>query len=189
MGHYPKIDTAAVKLFIHAAAHRFDFFSLFIQRLGPTQIQITAANAGDARIVVGRKVNGATKPLRLTHDHNAKDPSEVLRVEQAGGFIFKNRVNGILAITRSLGDQQLKPFVISHPHVQATTVSVDEEPFIIVACDGFWDVVTDQQAVDLVRAYQNNPPSSLTAAEYLLEESLRRGTTDNVTVMVGFYFA
>jgi serine/threonine protein phosphatase PrpC len=161
---------------------------MFSQRLGPTQLRITAANAGDARIVIGRKVHGgSTRPLRLTHDHNAQDPTEVLRVEQAGGFVFKNRVMGILAITRSLGDHQLKPFVISHPHVQDTTISVEEDAFIIVACDGLFDVLTDQQAVDLVRIYQRDPPTGKSAAQYLVDESIRRGTTDNVTVMVGFY--
>ncbi|GKZ01218.1 hypothetical protein MPSEU_001073100 [Mayamaea pseudoterrestris] len=161
-----------------------------IQRLGSTQLRITAANAGDARIVVGKYVRGHSKrtmAIRLTHDHNAQDPMEVIRIEQAGGFIFKNRVMGILAITRSLGDHQLKPFVIAHPHVQDITVTLDQDPFVIVACDGFFDVVTDQQAVDLVRSYQQYPTPHKTAAQCLVDESIRRGTSDNVTVMVAFY--
>jgi serine/threonine protein phosphatase PrpC len=61
---------------------------------------IYAANAGDARIVLGH----AGKAFRMTKDHRTDDPEEVLRIEQSGGFLFKGRVLGVLAVTRSLGD-------------------------------------------------------------------------------------
>jgi serine/threonine protein phosphatase PrpC len=62
--------------------------------------RIYAANAGDARIVLGH----AGKGYRLTKDHRTDDPDEVRRIEQSGGFLFKGRVLGVLAVTRSLGD-------------------------------------------------------------------------------------
>jgi serine/threonine protein phosphatase PrpC len=61
---------------------------------------IYAANAGDARIVLGH----AGKAFRMTKDHRTDDPEEVRRIEQSGGFLFKGRVLGVLAVTRSLGD-------------------------------------------------------------------------------------
>lgn len=61
---------------------------------------IYAANAGDARIVLGH----SGKAHRMTKDHRTDDTEEVRRIEQSGGFLFKGRVLGVLAVTRSLGD-------------------------------------------------------------------------------------
>jgi serine/threonine protein phosphatase PrpC len=61
---------------------------------------IYTANAGDARIVLGNR----GEAFRLTKDHKTDDPEEVQRIESTGGFMFKGRVLGILAVTRSLGD-------------------------------------------------------------------------------------
>jgi serine/threonine protein phosphatase PrpC len=68
---------------------------------------IYAANAGDARIVLGH----GGKAYRMTRDHRTDDPEEVRRIEESGGFIFKGRVLGILAVTRSLGDHCMKEYV------------------------------------------------------------------------------
>ena len=69
--------------------------------------KIYAANAGDARIVL---CHGG-KALRMTQDHRTDDPEEVRRIEESGGFVFKGRVLGILAVTRSLGDHCMKEYV------------------------------------------------------------------------------
>jgi len=68
---------------------------------------IHAANAGDARIVLGH----GGEAFRMTKDHRTDDPEEVRRIEESGGFIFKGRVLGILAVTRSLGDHCMKEYV------------------------------------------------------------------------------
>ena len=67
------------------------------------------ANLGDSRAVIGLQDGSA---LRITKDHKAIDPQEQDRVKAAGGMIYNNRVNGVLAITRALGDYDLKQFVI-----------------------------------------------------------------------------
>ncbi len=69
--------------------------------------KIYAANAGDARIVLGH----GGKAHRMTRDHRTDDPEEVRRIEESGGFVFKGRVLGILAVTRSLGDHCMKEYV------------------------------------------------------------------------------
>jgi serine/threonine protein phosphatase PrpC len=129
--------------------------------------------------------------IRLTHDHRFDDPLEVARIEKAGGFVFKGRVMGVLAVTRSLGDHMLKDYVIAHPTVNERTLDLNEvtknpyaEPtFLIIACDGLWDVMRDQEAVDLVRQY---PGEKTSVAQHLVEEALRRGSTDNVTAIVAW---
>ncbi|KAM3079885.1 mgpp2cl-1, protein phosphatase 2C-like protein 1 [Clarireedia jacksonii] len=90
------------------------------------------ANVGDARIVLCR--NG--KALRLSYDHKGSDENEGKRVANAGGLILNNRVNGVLAVTRALGDAYMKELVTGHPYTTETVIQPDSDEFIILACDG-----------------------------------------------------
>jgi protein phosphatase PTC1 len=90
------------------------------------------ANVGDARIVLCR--NG--KALRLSYDHKGSDENEGKRISNAGGLILNNRVNGVLAVTRALGDAYLKDLVTGHPYTTETVIQPDADEFIILACDG-----------------------------------------------------
>jgi len=144
---------------------------------------IYAANAGDARIVLGH----GGKAHRITKDHRTDDPDEVRRIEECGGFIFKGRVLGILAVTRSLGDHCMKEYVIAKPYTSETSIDIRPETdisFIILACDGLWDVIKDQEAVDFV---VDRIREKELVAKYLVEEALKRGSTDNITVSVAFF--
>jgi serine/threonine protein phosphatase PrpC len=153
------------------------------------RLTLNAANAGDARIVLGHR----GLATRLTKDHRTDDPDEVQRIETAGGFMFKGRVLGVLAVTRSLGDHCMKDYVIAQPFLRETTIELlegddednsGEDPsFLILACDGLWDVMEDQQAVDFVVKYQDDKAN---ISKHLINEALRRGTTDNVTVVVAW---
>jgi protein phosphatase PTC1 len=90
------------------------------------------ANVGDARIVLCR--NG--KALRLSYDHKGSDENEGKRIANAGGLILNNRVNGVLAVTRALGDSYMKDLVTGHPYTTETVIQPDIDEFIILACDG-----------------------------------------------------
>jgi len=129
---------------------------------------------------------------RLSHDHSAHDPVEVNRItHDKGGFCFKGRVAGVLAVARSLGDFGLKEFVTAEPytdvyeccHQQHNSDNGVEQSseFVILACDGVWDVMTDQQAVDLVSHYKG---TNETVASELTKHAIQRGTADNITVLV-----
>ena len=116
--------------------------------------------------------------------------------------MIRGRVLGILAVARSLGDHGLKEYVIGRPYISSTVVRIqnndsdstdrsdvplDDGDFLIVACDGLWDVFEDQEAVDFVRSHvnsQKNKESRNKVATALIEEALRRGSTDNITVIV-----
>jgi serine/threonine protein phosphatase PrpC len=123
----------------------------------------------------------------LTLDHRVDDPKEIARIQKAGGFIFKGRVMGVLAVTRSLGDHIFKTFVIAHPAVRELDLQLEsgsvEPSFLIIACDGLYDVMTDKEAVDLVRNFAGERED---AAQFLVQQALRRGTTDNVTAIVAW---
>jgi serine/threonine protein phosphatase PrpC len=169
--------------------------------------------------------------VRLTSDHNCSSESERDRIRRSGGFVYRGRVAGVLAVTRSLGDQALKRYVLAQPHLcTATTrtpasrlrqslsgsgdpedftnkenrcasaaaagscVAADPPPpgpgslgdFLIVACDGLWDVVDDQSAADFVAEQLRRGADPSAVAPMLVREALRRGTGDNVSVIVAF---
>lgn len=123
---------------------------------------------------------------RGTQDHKASDEAERKRIEDAGGFVLRGRVLGMLAVARSFGDHTLKPFVPAKPDVQAEKLGPDDE-FVILACDGLWDVVTDLEAVNLVHQWMREGKDKQSVAEALLEEAKEHGSTDNITVLVVFF--
>ncbi|PGH03410.1 hypothetical protein AJ79_07376 [Helicocarpus griseus UAMH5409] len=134
------------------------------------------ANVGDARVVLCR--NG--KALRLSYDHKGSDENEGKRISNAGGLILNNRVNGVLAVTRALGDSYMKDLVTGHPYTTETVIQPDSDEFMILACDGLWDVCSDQEAVDLVR----NTEDPQLASKILVDHALSRFSTDNLSCMI-----
>ncbi|KZF26724.1 protein serine/threonine phosphatase 2C [Xylona heveae TC161] len=149
---------------------------LRLQESASRQRVLYTANVGDARIVLCR--NG--KALRLSYDHKGSDDNEGKRIANAGGLILNNRVNGVLAVTRALGDSYMKDLVTGHPYTTETVVQPDIDEFLILACDGLWDVCSDQEAVDLIR-HTADPQA---ASKQLVDHALSRFSTDNLSCMV-----
>ncbi|KAL8280757.1 hypothetical protein RQP46_006761 [Phenoliferia psychrophenolica] len=152
-----------------------------VQVNGPAEVKKAAkrtlytANAGDARAVLSR----GGRAVRLTYDHKGSDAKEAKRITDAGGFVMNNRVNGVLAVTRSLGDSSMKEFVVGSPYTTETTLGPEDE-FLIIACDGLWDVCQDQEAVDICR--QHKDPQA--ASRALLDHALNSFSSDNITSLV-----
>jgi len=137
--------------------------------------RLLIANAGDSRAVLCRK----TQAIRLSYDHKGSDETETKRITDLGGFVLLNRVNGILAVTRSLGDSAMKEFVTGEPHTAVVELT-PEDTHLILACDGLWDVVSDQESMDLITS-ESNPKKM---SEKLLSHALKKGSTDNISIMV-----
>ncbi|KAI5958794.1 MgPP2CL-1 [Candida theae] len=137
------------------------------------------SNVGDSRIVLSRK----GKAYRLSYDHKASDKNEIDRVESSGGLILKNRVNGVLAVTRSLGDSYMKDLVLGKPFTTSTQITKDDE-FMILACDGVWDVISDAKACKIAADCFKNGLDAQEASRKLCQSAIDASTTDNVTVMV-----
>lgn len=117
-----------------------------------TRTEIICANAGDSRTVLCK----ATKAKDMSVDHKPEDPGELRRIENAGGYVEDGRVNGMLALSRALGDFEYKSNKIVHakdqvvspfPDVKIEPITSDTQ-YILLACDGIWDVMTSQQAID-----------------------------------------
>jgi len=116
--------------------------------------ELWCANAGDSRCVAG--IGGVARPLST--DHKPMDVKERERIEAAGGFVEFNRVNGNLALSRALGDfvfkmndqlPQSDQIVTCLPDV-VHEITDTEWDFIILACDGIWDVLSSQEVVDFI---------------------------------------
>jgi len=137
------------------------------------------ANCGDARIVLVRKMEG----IRLTIDDKAdgSNKEEVERLESMKGLIMQGKVGGALGVTRSFGDLEFKRWIIPTPHVK--TVKLEPgDTHLVVACDGLWDVATDQQVADIVTRFDLN--SAQLISDRLLDHALKNGTKDNVSIIV-----
>lgn len=134
-----------------------------------------SANVGDARSVLCRDGHA----VRLSCDHKGSDSTEVQRIVEAGGFVLNSRVNGVLAVTRSLGDFSMKEWVIGSPYTTRTVLG-EKDSFMILACDGIWDVCSDEEAVELIQ----NIKDPQEASEVLLKHALDNFSTDNLSVLV-----
>ncbi|KAL3524401.1 hypothetical protein ACH5RR_017235 [Cinchona calisaya] len=111
--------------------------------------EVVVANCGDSRAVLSR--GGIAIPLSC--DHKPERPDELERIELSGGKVINwngQRVLGVLATSRSLGDEYLKPFVISEPEVTVTKRSNTDE-FLILGSDGLWDVISNDVACHVAR--------------------------------------
>ena len=175
------IQTAKANLMVSGSTATVNFLQV---DAATGRRHLHTANCGDARSVLSR--NGVA--MRLSRDHKASDPGEKSRVEQSGGFVLRNRVLGVLAVSRSFGDHSLKQFVVSTPYVQSMELG-DKDDFLVLACDGVWDVMSDQEVVDFVKVYAGHKDGLSrekfdVIARALVDEALRRGSTDNVTAIV-----
>ena len=148
------------------------------------------ANAGDCRAVLCRK----GEAIDMSEDHRPIYPSERRRVEELGGFIDDGYLNGVLSVSRTLGDWDMKfpkgssSPLIAEPEFRQVVLTEDDE-FLIIGCDGIWDVMSSQHAVSLVRRGLRRHDDPEQCARDLVMEALRRNTSDNLTVIVVCFFA
>ncbi|KAL3692245.1 hypothetical protein R1sor_005896 [Riccia sorocarpa] len=119
---------------------------------------MVVANAGDCRAVLSR----AGIAQALTIDHRAGREDEKSRIEKLGGYVDNLtgtwRVQGVLAVSRGIGDLHLKEWISAEPEVQKLQITPDCE-FLILASDGLWDAVSNQEAVDFARSTLQNAAS------------------------------
>mmetsp|Transcript_3202 Transcript_3202/g.8200 ORF Transcript_3202/g.8200 Transcript_3202/m.8200 type:complete len:360 (-) Transcript_3202:90-1169(-) len=130
--------------------------------------RLTCANAGDSRAVLCR--NGVA--VNLSEDHKPHNPGELARIRKAGSIVEGQRVNGMLAVSRAIGDidfkqnvkmQLAKQAVTAYPDIRTMELTTEDE-FVLVACDGIWDCMSSQQAVDFCRKQlQDLPPGRPTS--------------------------
>lgn len=150
---------------------------------------IICANAGDSRCVLA--TGGEVKPMSF--DHKPTNEPEKMRIEAAGGYVSMARVDGDLAVSRAIGDFQYKD-TPSLPDVQQKVspepdiiiherLSVDE--FLLIACDGLWDVMSNPEATDIGRSlFILGEGNMMLFAEEMIDIALKKGSRDNISAVV-----
>ena len=152
---------------------------------------IDILNTGDSRCVMCGEDNIAQVK---TIDHKPNTPDERLRIQELGGEIYYDgydwRIKD-LSVSRAFGDLDASPFVVNKPDVYRFKVKRDDK-FLVLACDGLWDVLSNQEVVDLVlnNYYDIKTGNKLNVkkniAKILAETAIQKGSSDNVTVLVVF---
>jgi len=157
---------------------------------------IQVSNVGDCRAVL---CNEYFIAQNLTKDHKPMQWEEKIRIEKLGGKIVKEanddpRING-LAVSRAFGDLDVLPCVTHVPEIFNYKVSVNSK-FIIVGCDGVWDVLSSQDAVDFVikemmqlQTYNENyhTHNQKNIAKKLGEHAIKKGSGDNISLIILFF--
>ena len=94
--------------------------------------------------------------MRMTHDDRVDDPKENERVINQGGIIVNNRIYGRLMLSRSFGDWEIKQYgLIVEPHLVKIEINEDDL-YLIVASDGVWDVIEDEECKGFTEIYANS---------------------------------
>jgi len=174
------------------------------------------ANAGDSRAILSKKSDEKSSGvvLPLSFDHKPDKDVERCRVEKDGGFVKTKRVDGDLAVSRCFGDFEFKACgrdddnaddllkdvetknrlhkehrITVHPDiiVHAREPNIDE--FIVIACDGIWDRLTNRDCADLVSslAYGESESDVGLICEEVIDTALELDSRDNMTCCIVFF--
>lgn len=145
---------------------------------------LVVANAGDCRAVLCRR----GKAVEMSRDH--KPGKERKRIETSGGYVYDGYLNGQLSVARALGDWHMEGMkgrnggpLSAEPELMTTKLT-EEDEFLIIGCDGIWDVFRSQNAVDFARRrlQDHNDPSI--CSRDLVDEALKRKSGDNLAAVV-----
>ncbi|KAG0165119.1 Protein phosphatase 2C 2 [Apophysomyces sp. BC1034] len=153
------------------------------------------SNAGDSRAVISTS-NG--RAIALSQDHKPNNQKEAERIKKAGGHVEYGRVNGSLALSRALGDLEFKQNTQLPPEKQAVTAEPDiieheltnSDEFVVIACDGIWDCMTNQEVVNFVRQKLGEKKLLKSICEDLMDNCLASYPEmsgigcDNMTVVI-----
>ncbi|OMJ86580.1 hypothetical protein SteCoe_11865 [Stentor coeruleus] len=164
--------------------------------------QIICANIGDSRaIMASKKKNWSC--ISLSQDHKPENKSEADRITEAGGRIKAMYGKNLriwlpdkdvpgLSMTRSLGDQVCRTIgLISTPEIYTRRMLTFDQ-FLILASDGIWEFITNQEAVSIVGELRRTGKSE-NCCEMLVKESMKRwkeqsNSIDDITVIVVFLY-
>ncbi|XP_066574195.1 protein phosphatase Mn(2+)-dependent 1K isoform X2 [Amia ocellicauda] len=145
-------------------------------------IELVVASVGDSRALLCRK----GKAYKLTVDHTPERKDEKDRIKKSGGFVAWNslgqpHVNGRLAMTRSIGDFDLKRTgVIAEPETKTVTLHHAHDTFLALTTDGINFIMNSQEICDVI----NQCHDPWEAAEVISEQALQYGSEDNSTIIV-----
>ncbi|CAH8446395.1 unnamed protein product [Schistosoma curassoni] len=154
-----------------------------------TPTHIIMANCGDSRAILIRD----NKTFLATQDHKPYNPIESRRISEAGGKVMLSRVNGSLAVSRSLGDFEYKQvlnrgateqLVSPEPDIFIVERRKEFDQVLLLACDGIWDVFENDTLTTYVLHRLCCLPSLADVCSEILDTSLHKGSRDNMSVLL-----
>lgn len=146
-----------------------------------TPTHIVTANLGDSRAILRR--HGGVVPLSF--DHKPSNLPERLRIQKTG-YVKNKRVNGDLAVSRAFGDFCHKPDrVVVTPDATVFPRSKEGDEFIVLACDGIWDVASNRECSKFVATLLSEGELDLRIiCEDAIDTCFDRNSRDNMTIMI-----
>jgi serine/threonine protein phosphatase PrpC len=162
---------------------------------------LLSANVGDSRAILSRR----GKAVELTRDHKPNEEREKARILAMGETIEWDRLARVhrvrsLSLSRAIGDRYAKPAVSSDVEIKHFPIVEDGDEFILLASDGLWDVMSSDDVVQFVHKYieselarENISKDEVenfkvvlrrNMAKFVAREAIRRGTYDNVCVIM-----
>ncbi|GAX10411.1 hypothetical protein FisN_21Lh106 [Fistulifera solaris] len=167
---------------------------------------VTGVNIGDSRVILGKQEGGNLTYQEITYDHKPDSPAEKERILACGGRVFAVEYDdGIdgpprvwlgnmdipgLAMSRSLGDVVAHSAgVISDPEFTEFELNPETDKFLVVATDGLWEFVDNQETVEFV----DSQPGPTDAVDVLVTEAATRWmheeqVIDDTTIIVANLF-
>ncbi|TNN68402.1 Protein phosphatase 1B [Liparis tanakae] len=146
-------------------------------------------NCGDSRAVLCRDA----KVGFSTQDHKPCNPREKERIQNAGGSVMIQRVNGSLAVSRALGDYDYKcvdgkgpteQLVSPEPEVYVLERAPEGDEFVVLACDGIWDVMSNEELCEFVRSRLLVCDDLEKVCNSVVDTCLHKGSRDNMSVVL-----
>ena len=152
--------------------------------------ELIVANAGDCRAVLCRK----GMAVEMSRDHKPDLLEERVRIEALGGYVYDGYLNGYLSVARAFGNWHVEglkgaccPLSVE-PEVRRVDLT-EEDEFMIIGCDGLWDVFSNENAVSFARRELQRHNDPVQCSRELVNEALRRNSSDNLTVVIVCFHA
>ena len=155
---------------------------------------IAVANAGDSRAIISQKGPDGENDIviALSNDHKPTLDKERERIQKAGGHVQMGRVDGDLALSRSVGDFQYKDKK-KVPEARKVTVVPEilfhmrtpQDKILCLSCDGIWDVVSNEECnEEITQMVREGERDVKLLCEELLDVCLEKSSKDNMTTVI-----
>lgn len=147
------------------------------------ELHMNIVNIGDSRLTIVYK-NGQSKQISI--DHKPDEIEETNRIEKMGGEIYTDSEGvcriGDLSLSRAFGDEDNAPYISQKPDVYYKKVC-DLTKYVVMGCDGLWDVVKNEELYSLLEEFKEKGCSK-NLASCMATECLKRGCTDNISIII-----
>jgi serine/threonine protein phosphatase PrpC len=188
-----KLQNQIKEVYKENSKHMGSTCLVIIQYIKHNKQYLQIINVGDSRAIL----NQGGFAIPLTKDHKPNKFDEKNRILQLGGKVtfdgFDYRVNDI-SVSRSFGDVAAAPYITHRPEITRRELC-NNDKFIVLACDGLWDVMNPEQVVDFIleQMYIDPKTGILTCrdkrkniANLLAREAIKRGSLDNISIIIVF---